>query len=604
MLTFYGFFQFECPQLLFVKTEAILELCRACQPLEPACGVKSFFFHNSVTCAWYAHAVIPNPLEVFELIRIQKHLLTTALACSAAVATAAQAPTSTSAVKHVLLISIDGMHAVDFINCATGLSQVNGGAPYCPSLAALSTTGVNYLQAFTTKPSDSFPGSVGLVTGAAPRTSGFFYDVSYDRALSPPTKTTSVGIVGAPGLCPGTVGTQVGFDESIDKDLTKLNGGGGIDPDYLPRDPKNGCAPVYPHNFLRVNTVFEVVKGAGGYTAWSDKHPAYDFYNGPSGTGVSDFYSPEINSVVVPLPGIPGCAPIADPGADLSSWTNSFANVRCYDTIKVNTVLNWIHGKTHDGVTSAPVPNVFGMNFQAVSVGQKLVENNVTGGYVGPHGWPTPSLLQQIQFVDTSIGKMVAELKNEGLWSSTVVIITAKHGQSPIDPHRLQRTGDDPSKTRPSTLLGSLVAGISEDDISLLWLADQKQLPTAVTELVNNEVAINAGQILFGHQLDLMFNDPATDSRTPDIVVVPNPGTIYTGSHKKVSEHGGFTQDDTNVMLLVSSPALTQRTYTLPVQTIQVAPSILQVLGLDPAKLEAVQKDGTKVLPDLAPVAN
>jgi hypothetical protein len=103
------------------------------------------------------------------------------------------------------------------------------------------------------------------VTGGSPRSTDAFYDVSYDRLLSPPAQTTPYGIVGGPGLCPSVVGTQVGFDEEIDIDLTKLDAGGGINPAYLPRDPKNNCAPVYPHQFIRVNTMFEVVKAAGGY---------------------------------------------------------------------------------------------------------------------------------------------------------------------------------------------------------------------------------------------------------------------------------------------------------------------------------------------------
>ncbi len=52
-----------------------------------------------------------------------------------------------SQIRHVLLISIDGMHAVDFLNCSHGIAGVNSGAPYCPNLAALGTTGVNYKNA-------------------------------------------------------------------------------------------------------------------------------------------------------------------------------------------------------------------------------------------------------------------------------------------------------------------------------------------------------------------------------------------------------------------------------------------------------------------------
>src|ERR1700758_78023 len=79
-------------------------------------------------------------------------------------------------IKHVLLISIDGMHALDFINCAQGISGVNGGGPYCPNLAELADTGVNYLDTSTSKPSDSFPGLMALVSGGLPRTVGAFYD--------------------------------------------------------------------------------------------------------------------------------------------------------------------------------------------------------------------------------------------------------------------------------------------------------------------------------------------------------------------------------------------------------------------------------------------
>ena len=104
-------------------------------------------------------------------------------------------------VKHVLLISIDGMHSVDFINCANGISGANGGKPYCPNLAGLKATSVNYLDASTSKPSDSFPGLMAIVSGGSPRSVGAFYDVAYDRSLDPPATTTGNGVAGSPGAC-------------------------------------------------------------------------------------------------------------------------------------------------------------------------------------------------------------------------------------------------------------------------------------------------------------------------------------------------------------------------------------------------------------------
>lgn len=514
---------------------------------------------------------------------------------------------------HVLLISIDGMHALDFANCASGITSVNGGQPYCPTLAALAQTGVNYLYALAPRPSDSFPGLTALITGGTPRSAGLFYDVNYDRALSPPATTTPYGIVGGANLCPQYVGTQVGFDEEIDYDYTQLNGGGGINPAYLPRDPKNNCAPVYPHSYIRDNTIFEVVKAGGGYTAWSDKHPSYDFTNGPSGNGVDDLYSPEINSIPVPLPTVPGCNPLPDQKAVSSSnaWTDSFQNIQCYDTLKVQAVLNWINGKHHDGTGSIPTPALFGMNFQAVSVGQKLVEKalSLTGGYLDSTGTPSASLLGEIQYVDASIGKMVAALKSRGLLDSTLIIITAKHGQSPIDPHRFLRIPhDNPALEPPSSVLGGVGTGLTggglvgqadEDDVSLIWLTDQTQIAASVALLEANENNYGQGQIFSGPSLDLIFNDPKVDSRTPDIVVAPNVGVIYTGGGSKVSEHGGFAEDDRHVMLLVSNPSFSPATFADQVETRQVAPTIIQALGLDPQQLWAVQKEGTTVLPDV-----
>jgi hypothetical protein len=404
-------------------------------------------------------------------------------------------------------------------------------------------------------------------------------------------------------LCTSQIGTQVGFDEEIDFNYMALDGGGGINPAYLPRDPKNGCAPVYPHQFLRSNTFFEVVKANGGYTAWSDKHPAYDYVQGPSGKGVNDLWSPEINSNVVALPNVPGCSPIPDQGADLTAWTNSFQNIQCYDTLKVQAVLNWIDGKTHDGSATAPVPAVFGMNFQAVSVGEKLVEKSIgtTGGYLDALGTPSASLVTEIQFVDTAIGKFVNELKKQSLLPSTLIIITAKHGQSPIDPSAVNRIpADNSSLQSPATLLGSIVAQSSEDDVSLIWLNDSSQTATAVQMLSQGRATTGGGEIFAGKALSLMFNSPLTDSRTPDIIVTPNIGTIYTGGKGKVSEHGGFANDDTNVIMLVSNPSISAGTWTAPVKTTQVAQTIVASLGINPAQLQSSQSEGTEVLPGLA----
>ncbi len=536
-----------------------------------------------------------------------------------------------SPIKHVLLISVDGMHAVDFINCSKGVPTVNNGAPFCPNLAALATTGLNYTAASTSKPSDSFPGLMTIVSGATPRRLGIYYDVAYDRSLDAPAKTTGNGLGAGPctaGAAP--TGTTTEYEEGIDLDQTKLNGGApgagltegsiaSIDPKRLVRNPAAGCAPVYPWQFVRTNTIFGVIHEAGGRTAWSDKHPAYSAVAGRSGPGVlDDFYAPEINSSVVALPGVQtptgiNCSTIPDPGSDLTAWTNSFQNIECYDTLKVHAILNEIEGKTHDG-KRWETPTIFGMNFQAFSVGQKLVEksNSTKGGYLDAAGTPSAALLSEFQFIDDSIGEFVNKIKDRGLYESTIIVITAKHGQNPIDPHfynPILKTG-----TSPATLLDNagLIPlseapsnptgiGPTEDDISLLWLKKTTDTDTAVGILEDNISQAGIGQIFYGPSLSLNYDTPGLppygDPRTPDIIVTPNVGVVYTGSTAKQSEHGGFAHDDTNVILLVSNPGIAPRTIYSGVGTNQIAPSILKVLGLDPNKLDGVRLEGTEVLP-------
>jgi hypothetical protein len=86
-----------------------------------------------------------------------------------------------------------------------------------------------------------------------------------------------------------------------------LLGGGEINPNFLPRDPTNGCAELFPRRYLKVNTIFEVVKANGGTTAWIPKHPSYEWTNGPSGKASMTSSARKSNSNPVALPQFPGC---------------------------------------------------------------------------------------------------------------------------------------------------------------------------------------------------------------------------------------------------------------------------------------------------------
>lgn len=457
-------------------------------------------------------------------------------------------------VKHVLLISIDGLHALDLANFIKSDPQSH--------LAQLSSAGVTYTQASTSEPSDSFPGLMSIVTGGSPISTGLWYEGSYARDLSP-----------AGSDCK-TVGTEIVWDSGIDRDK-KLVDGGGIDPAKLPLDPKKGCTPVYPHSYIRVNTIFEVVHQANMRTAWVDKHPSYEMTNGPSGKGVDDLFAPEMAA---------------------SGANRDLKKAEAFDDKKIEAVLNEINGKDHSGTKPAQTPNLFGTSLQAFSMGQKL------GGYIDEMGTPSEPLLETLRHTDDSIGRLLSALRQRGLADSTLIIITSKHGESPMEPRK--------HHIIPNTVLegimktahpGALSFAYQDGDLASIWLKDQSQTQKVVETLSKpeNESATDVEEILAGESLKLMFNDPVNDSRTPDILLVPRLGGLYLEADTKfIAEHGGFHKQDINVALLLSGPGLQPQVIKTPVQTTQIAPTILRALGLNPQALQAVQKEKTRELPD------
>jgi Type I phosphodiesterase / nucleotide pyrophosphatase len=545
----------------------------------------------------------------------------------------------------VLLISIDGFHQHDLATC---LSSGN-----CPNLAKLAGRGVTYSNARTTTPSDSFPGLLAQLTGGTPKTTGVYYDDSYDRTLfSPDGKFPAV-----PPGCSGNPGTEVVLDESVDFDSTKLFSG-GMNPANLPqqRHADGSCTKVFPHEFLKVNTIFGVAHHAGLQTAWSDKHPTYDIVNGPFvGTpNVDDLYTPEINSnIATATPAGPNSANGVDllsaaKACDATNSTLFFNNIapvqyvdcaptqEAYDDVKVNAVVNWINGKRAEGQPwTGKAPAIFGMNFQAISVTQKLV----AGGYDAQLG-PKPILKHAIAHTDASIGRMVAALRARDLLEDTLIIVSAKHGQSPIDPTTLQMEAKatqapDHTVVDPGAVISAPVdqtfsaftnpnsgnqyaqgGHLQTDDVGIVWL--QTSTPAAVKQAVislqNNAKAIHADKLppgtIFdsninsGDELSDIFGDPRVAgsiaaARAPDIFIQPDHGVIYSGSQKKIAEHGGGSLDDTHVALLVAGPSIDERKVDDLVHTTQIAPTILRALGLAPQALESVRQEGTRVLPDL-----
>jgi arylsulfatase A-like enzyme len=575
-------------------------------------------------------------------------------------------------VNHALLISVDGMHQ----------SDLDWFVAHHPSseLAKLVHGGAEFNNAHTADPSDSDPGGTAIMTGGDPRATGVYYDVEYSHDVFPPSTTDCSGPVpggnviydspddklpAVPDLLNNGSGTTFpSFDEggSIYPGGVDTNPGAimnlsphpqsGLDPTTFPVDP-NTCKPIMPWDYLKVNTIFQVIHNAGMRTAWSDKHAIYSSFSGPGsgGTSIDDFFAPEIDSQAVEPNGVPY------PQDD--DWAHIDAATEQYDGYKVQAVLNELNGYDHSGTQKVGVPAILGMNFQAVSVAEKVdspgtITQNPDGSYtLGPTelaGYlprtttPGPLLAGALDYVDAQLQRMVDTIHRDGLESSTTIIVTAKHGQSPQDPLLLKRIKDGPiiggineawcEQQNPTatpdpttyctnglnagTITPLIVAG-TDDDLWQSYLSVKTQDASdfvknylwnhdATAVLYNND-GVNRGteqvahsglaQIYAGHEAADFFGVPYSDPRYPDVFGRVQIGVVYTGG-SKIAEHGGDNPGDRDVPILVYAPGTVKPASNSQwVETTQVAPTILQLLGLDPSSLQAVQQEGTQALPGL-----
>jgi arylsulfatase A-like enzyme len=201
------------------------------------------------------------------------------------------------------------------------------------------------------------------------------------------------------------------------------------------------------------------------------------------------------------------------------------------------------------------------------------------------------------------LGEFEQELVKKNLAASTLIIVSAKHGQSPIDKNERVAISDSPYAKAPG--FGTHGFEIC-DDTALVWLSPELQQATdkatgksyyaeAKDYILAHRTELHIAQLLDRTSLTPLYGDPFKSSRVPDFIALTDHGVICTGG-SKLSEHGGFSDDDRNVALMLSAPQLKPEYVEALTYTTQIAPTILHALGLNPNKLEGVQKEGTPIL--------
>lgn len=203
-----------------------------------------------------------------------------------------------------------------------------------------------------------------------------------------------------------------------------------------------------------------------------------------------------------------------------------------------------------------------------------------------------------IDVIDSNLGKLIDRMKAAGTYSSTLLIVCAKHGQAPIDPNLLHKI--DPQTLQNATSVQ--FAQVTSDDIGLIWLADPtiENVNQAKADLLAQASKAGIASILAGPEVyQHGFGDPRLDPRVPDIIVRVVPGVIYTSPGFKLMEHGGINPDDLTTAIFVHNPSLVATTIDELVFTTQIAVTALLALGAPVTQLDGAQIDGTVVLPGL-----
>ena len=144
-------------------------------------------------------------------------------------------------------------------------------------------------------------------------------------------------------------------------------------------------------------------------------------------------------------------------------------------------------------------------------------------------------------------------------------MISAKHGQSPIETSSLKRIDDGNvidalnAAWQARGHSDNLVAFAIDDDAMYIWLShrspqarrfasrfllgySQPASAMAATDYAGNPIGFTASGLKRVLDGPSFFGVPRGDARVPDLIGVVQHGVVYTGHTAKIAEHGGRTR--------------------------------------------------------------
>jgi predicted AlkP superfamily pyrophosphatase or phosphodiesterase len=205
---------------------------------------------------------------------------------------------------------------------------------------------------------------------------------------------------------------------------------------------------------------------------------------------------------------------------------------------------------------------------------------------------------------DNDLGQIEDLYRKEGILNQTLFVITADHGMMPIE------------RWVPATTIENAVAaaGTTSPDIAsnsgdFVWLADPTKAQTVADNIMNaKDPGIMCAYYLGGSATQPAYSPssgcnvtPAIEAANqyllsallnghePQVVVLGNEGVSFsnpTTTHWK-GDHGGASWESQHFPLILAGPGIKQGvTIDSPVQTEDIAPTVLTDMGVTPTGMD------------------
>jgi predicted AlkP superfamily pyrophosphatase or phosphodiesterase len=220
-------------------------------------------------------------------------------------------------------------------------------------------------------------------------------------------------------------------------------------------------------------------------------------------------------------------------------------------------------------------------------------------------GSADPSLVQtDMRDWDTDLGQIEDAYRRAGILNQTLFVITADHGMMPIERWVPSATIDN-----AITAAGTTSPDVASNSGDYVWLADPTKAQTVADNIMNaNDPGIMCAYYLGGTTTAPAYSpssscnvDPAIETANqyllsallnghePQVVVLGNEGVSFSdpvSTHWK-GDHGGASWESQHFPLILAGPGVKQGvTIDSPVQTEDIAPTVLAAMGVTPTGMD------------------